>query len=190
MVGAEILFMIHELIGFELIRLVLALVFLFAAFAKSRAPGRFRQTITDAVGLPNAMAAFVAPALILLEWLLALTLLSGTVLVPAAMAAAASLLSVMSIWLVMVLLRGEPVKCSCFGDSSRPISLPDLLRNGLLLAATCSHLCFASSVNLSLPWPDEMLLAGLALILAMVLVEFHEVVMAMLSTVRGAAHES
>jgi hypothetical protein len=115
-------------------QLSLGLVFLLAFLPKLRAPGRFARTVAEYRLVPAALAPAVARALIGVEALLALTLLTGTVVRLAAPLALATF-SAFTAAVGINLLRNRKVPCGCFGAASETISGHTLSRLALLVLA-------------------------------------------------------
>ncbi|MEU4158347.1 MauE/DoxX family redox-associated membrane protein [Actinoplanes sp. NPDC026670] len=118
-------------------RVLLGAVFLAAAFGKLRS----RPAIRDFTGslhqlslMPARMVASVAVALGLTEAAVPVLLIAdGTA--TAGFTVALGLLGVLTAGVAVVLVRGKPAPCRCFGHRESPLSRRHLLRNGLLAGA-------------------------------------------------------
>lgn len=117
--------------------LVLAGVFVAAAFPKIASPGLFALAVYQYGILPDAMVNLVA---IYLPWLEISCAAALVVLPPArrgALLLVAGMLVAFTLALALTVLRGEPVPCGCFGDAENsPSALTAMARNiGLLVLA-------------------------------------------------------
>lgn len=113
---------------------LVVLVLAFAAVGKLRAPGSLRETMSSA-GLPPSVVLLTAPALPVVELLVAVGLL-----VPAtdraASWAALGLLLAFTAFAVVVAALGLDVECTCFGDvHPTPMSWRTVARNAALSVA-------------------------------------------------------
>ncbi len=115
------------------LRLLLGVVFVYAAWTKLREPWLLFAMAIDGYGvLPHWAVLTVARTLPWAELALGLLLLSGKWQRVSA-SAAAGILSVFFVLMVRTYLQGLSIECGCFG-SGDPISPRTLARDGLLLA--------------------------------------------------------
>jgi uncharacterized membrane protein YphA (DoxX/SURF4 family) len=115
------------------LRLVLAAVFLYAAYTKLRQPWLLFAMSIDAYQLlPEWAALALGRTLPWAELLLGLLLASGFVLRYSA-AGASILLGVFFTIMLRTYAMGMKIDCGCFG-LGEPISIRTLLRDGVLLA--------------------------------------------------------
>lgn len=164
----------------DILRFFTALVLLAAVWGKTRGFGAFRDNLADAFGIPAALGKFAAPSVVAAELLLAVAILGPF---PAAGMAGALVLFVgFTALLSYKFVRDGAFRCTCFGETERNLSGLDLLRNLLVAAAIGAWCALAGGPGLL---PDAaspiashvaLLAAGLALILAVLAVEFHDVV--------------
>jgi hypothetical protein len=115
--------------------LVLAGVFVAAAFPKIAAPGLFALAVYQYGILPDFLVNVVA---VYLPWL-EISCAAALAVLPAARRGAlvlvAGLLLVFMLAMVLTILRGEPVPCGCFGGGENsPSAWVALARNLALLA--------------------------------------------------------
>ncbi len=104
-------------------------VFVVAAGAKLRSPAAVREA-TVALGVPRSVAAFIAPAELVVVALLLLAPRLGA-------GAATGLLVLFTLLLRRVLTSGQTLRCGCFGAGSDAlVTSVSLLRNGALIAAS------------------------------------------------------
>ena len=121
--------------GLLIVRVGLAAVFGYAAWAKLREPWMLFAISVDAYHvLPEWGAVAVARTLPWFELLLALVLLAG-LWQRVAMPAASILLGVFFLLMVRSYVRGEGIDCGCFGPGET-ISWKTLLRDGTMLAGS------------------------------------------------------
>ena len=116
------------------LRLLLAAVFLYAAYTKLRQPWLlFAMSIDSYQLLPQWAVLFVARTLPWMELLLGLLLASGYVLPYAALATSAQLLVFFSV-MVRAYIKGLGIDCGCFGVGEA-LTGWSLARDGSFLAA-------------------------------------------------------
>ena len=116
------------------LRLLLAAVFLYAAYTKLRQPWLlFAMSIDSYHMLPQWAVLFVARTLPWMELLLGLLLASGYVLPYAALATSAQLLVFFSV-MARAYAKGLGIDCGCFG-AGEALTGWTLARDGALLAA-------------------------------------------------------
>ena len=115
------------------LRLLLAAVFLYAAYTKLRQPWLlFAMSIDSYQLLPQWAVLFVARTLPWMELLLGLLLASGYVLPYAALATSAQLLVFFSI-MARAYAKGLGIDCGCFG-AGEALTGWSLARDGAFLA--------------------------------------------------------
>lgn len=159
----------------DVVRYFLAWWWLAAVLGKLRSWPGFRTELGTSFGLPPAAAAIAAPLLILAE-LLAASLVLG-LLAPARQAGMLLSLMLMITFTAVLgyqfLARGI-VRCSCFGESVRPLSGYDLLRNLLVAGAVALYLGLAPPGML--PLGESLVAAGFGAWLCVAAVHFHDLV--------------
>ena len=117
------------------LRVALALVFLFAAYSKLRNPWLLFAMSVDAYHLlPEWAVIAVARGLPWVELALGLLLLSGRFLRQAALVAA-TLLTVFFAVMLRSYIKGLGIDCACFGFGEA-LSLKTLLRDGVLVLSS------------------------------------------------------
>ncbi|CCH28381.1 MauE/DoxX family redox-associated membrane protein [Actinosynnema sp. NPDC047251] len=113
-------------------RLCLGLVFLVSVFGKVRGRSNFadfvRATGELAPALPRTPAAVAVVA-----GEVAVVLLLCSPWAAVGMVLATGLLMVFTAAVAMAIARGRRVRCQCFGESSAPVGLPQVVRNALLI---------------------------------------------------------
>ena len=117
-----------------LLRLVLGIMFLYAAIPKISDPRQLAEDVANYQLLPEALVHAMAALLPTVELAVAAALLLGLAPRGAALACA----GMMVMFLVaegLALARGIDIRCGCFGADSESISAGTLIRNLLLLAA-------------------------------------------------------
>lgn len=105
----------------------------------------------------GAMAVAIASA----EWLIALALLAGGPVARLGMAAALAMFVVFTAVIGISIVRGRAIVCNCFGTSTHRVGHLDVVRNLVLTAAAAIALAHGMP---AMPWPVELVLAGLAAI--------------------------
>lgn len=165
------------------LRLTAALLLLAAGWGKWRALGQFRGNLAATFGAGKAVAALLAPGIAGAEVLLGAALLYGA----AGRAALAGSLLLFTVFTAVVAWKyatEDTVKCSCFGDADRSVSGFDLARNLAVIGAiACSLGLDAAGVG---SWQAALCAAGVATLLAVLLANFHEIMMLLLYAREGA----
>jgi uncharacterized membrane protein YphA (DoxX/SURF4 family) len=115
-----------------LIRILLALILLWAGLAKLRRPDAFQLLVLEYQVLPNNLARPFGQVLPYAEILIGLSLLLGFRIRFGALCACA-LLVLFIIAIAMNLLRGRKLSCMCFGRNRGTIGWSQIYRNLSLL---------------------------------------------------------
>jgi hypothetical protein len=159
----------------EILRLFTAFVLLAAVWGKLRNLGAFRANLSDSFGMPAALGRLAAPSLVAAELLLAAAILGP--FATAGMLAALALFAGFTALLSVKFVREGAFRCACFGETERNLSGLDLLRN-LLVAGAIGAWCALAGAGMTphAGFHVMLLAAGLALILAVLAVEFHDIV--------------
>ncbi|ELX08335.1 hypothetical protein Jab_2c03810 [Janthinobacterium sp. HH01] len=157
------------------VRLLVGMVFLLAVAGKLRSPARFRANLTESMGVPPALGVVLTLVVILAEAALALMLLGDMQARTLAMPAALLLLIGFSCFVGYKYVTADSVRCSCFGEADRPLSVYDLLRNGLLIGAIACWLYWPAGPAQSTP-AQLALASAAALALAVGLSRLHELI--------------
>jgi hypothetical protein len=163
----------------ELLRFYLGFILLAAAWGKSRTYTYFLSQLTESFLIPPAVSRAIAPCILLLEWLLAL----GILLLNSrwAIAVAAVLFTLFSLVLLQRYVSAGAVKCSCFGETDRPVTDYDLMRNGWLIAVFLG--CFwLNDTAFRIATPLQLLAAGLAVLVALITVNFSDIMLQLFDT--------
>ncbi|MGH8052064.1 MAG: MauE/DoxX family redox-associated membrane protein [Arenimonas sp.] len=159
----------------EIFRFFIAFLLFFAAMGKMKTFSEFRKNLCESFGLGLGTSKKLAPAIIAVEWLLA-----GIVLLDVN----ASYFGMLASLLLFLVFTGAVayqyrkegiVKCSCFGEAGRSVSIFDLLRNVIVIACIAFYLCYSGEESI-LTFQLKLLTAGLALILTILAIQFHEIV--------------
>jgi hypothetical protein len=161
----------------EIVRYFTAFLLACAASGKLRTLAAFARNLVESFGLPPQAAALVAPSVVALEAVLAAAILAGGA--PGRIGMGAALLLFVALTALVgyrYLLEGS-VKCSCFGESERPVSGYDLLRNGLVIGAIGASLAFADGAAFGRK--ESVLAAALALIATIGAIGFHDLARAL-----------
>lgn len=116
------------------IQLALGAIFLSAAAPKLRRPARFVRTVAGYRLLPKSVTPLAAHGLLVVESVLALTLLTGWFTVVTVPLASATLV-VFFAAAAYTLGQGRRIPCGCFGDSAEMLSARTLVRLAMMLSA-------------------------------------------------------
>ncbi|MGZ6124048.1 MAG: DoxX family protein [Myxococcales bacterium] len=95
-------------------RVVLGALFIWAAAAKLPDMAAFAQDVANYRVVPGAAVPWVASAVVGIELLAGIALVTGWMVRPAAVLIA-GLLAVFTVFLTQALLRGIDLRCGCFG---------------------------------------------------------------------------
>ncbi len=114
-------------------RIALGALFLWAAIAKLPDMSAFAQDVANYRVLPAAFVPYVAAAVVGIELLAGIALVTGILARPAALVVAVLLLAFLA-FLGQALLRGIDLRCGCFGGNE-PASWWSVARDGAMLAA-------------------------------------------------------
>lgn len=161
----------------EIIRFFTALLLACAALGKLRTLAAFTHNLVDSFGVNRRAAAILAPAVIALESLLAASILAGGGWARAGMAGALVLFVALTAIVGYRYVVEGSVRCSCFGESERPVSGYDLLRNGLVIASIGA--CLAFSGGAAFGKKETVLAAALALVATIGAIGFHDLARAL-----------
>ncbi len=167
----------------EVFRYFLAFLLFFAALGKYRTFARFQANLVDSLGLGRGLSAWLAPALVGLEFGLSLLIVAGIALSYQGMLAALLLFAGFTAFIGYKYVKEGIVKCGCFGASERSVSGFDLLRNLLVILCAAFYLAFAGAAALA--WPALLTAAALALILTVFAIEFHDLAMLLVHSAKG-----
>ena len=126
------------------LQLAVGCVFLAAAAGKATNIGAFRLAVASHAVMPVRLVSVAAPALVLLEFLVALALMLGYI-VAVAGSIAIVMLSLFAMSIVVNLSRGRRIPCGCFGSKTEEISPRSLLRIALLVVPTIVLLAVGGS---------------------------------------------
>jgi hypothetical protein len=114
-------------------RVALGALFVWAAATKLPDMSAFAQDVANYRIVPALLAPYVSAAVVGVELLAGLALVTGAMARPAALVGAV-LLVVFIAFLVQALLRGIDLRCGCFGGDE-PASWWTVARDGVMLAA-------------------------------------------------------
>jgi hypothetical protein len=116
-----------------LCRLILGALFVWSAVGKLPDMAAFAQDVANYRVVPPVLVPFLASAVVGIELLAGIALVSGWMARPAAIVSAA-LLAVFIVFLAQALLRGIDLRCGCFGGDE-PASWWTVVRDVVMLAA-------------------------------------------------------
>lgn len=160
---------------FQVNQWCLAAVLLTAGVSKARYFEQFYRSVSELLSLSVKRATQFAGVIVFGELLLAACLLFEWGAGHYVGWTVTTLLFGFTALLLFRLLRGQVVRCSCFGSSDRPVSAIDIARNTLLIAS-------AITVSVSgwqvVSWDNQEAWLALAVScwLTVILVYLHEIV--------------
>jgi putative oxidoreductase len=114
-------------------RVVLGALFIWAAVTKLPDMAAFAQDVANYRVVPAVLVPFTAAAVVGIELLAGIALVSGRMARPAAIVIAA-LLALFTVFIAQALLRGIDLRCGCFGGDE-PASWWTVARDLAMLAA-------------------------------------------------------
>ena len=155
----------------EILRYFIGFFMLAAALGKLRTFAQFRANLSTSFSMPARLANLLAPGVVSAEFAAAVMILGGAA--KPGMMAALAMLAAFTAFVSYKFVTESVVKCSCFGEAARSVSGFDLLRNLLTIAAAGAHLTLAGGA--ALPLGAALLAAGLATILLVAAIEFHDI---------------
>ncbi|WP_341503680.1 MauE/DoxX family redox-associated membrane protein [Gallaecimonas sp. GXIMD4217] len=170
----------------ELTRLVVGLVFAFSALGKLTALRTFSLNLVESFRFPPHLARAAGALLILFEATLSVVLLAAPALGQPAMTLALASLGLFTLALAWRRLQAGQVRCSCFGDSDRPVSAYDFIRNLALILTMAGYLAQGAEPA-ALAASTQAALAGTALVLAVFTIYFHDTMELLFHSGRGRA---
>ncbi len=153
-----------------------------AAIGKSMHFRSFRDSLVEAFPtLGNGGGLLVAAAILIGEWLAALSMLAGGALSRLGLMLALVLFAFLTSVVALVLAKGLSIRCNCFGASQRRITGYDLTRNLLFIAAAGFGLYGASTTGVAgvlggLALSAELAIVAVALMLFLLSISLREIV--------------
>lgn len=114
-------------------RVALGVLLLWAAAAKLPDMSAFAQDVANYRVVPAALVPYIAAAVVGIELLAGIALVTGMMARPAALVVAVLMLAFL-VFLAQALLRGIDLRCGCFGGNE-PASWWSVARDGALLGA-------------------------------------------------------
>lgn len=158
----------------EAARLFVLVTLVGAAWSKSMAMGQFADSLSESFPRLAKTSRFAAIAIVGAEWLIAGLIATGGTISQVGLAAAFALFSVFAGVIALALAQGRAIICNCFGRSTRPISVHDLVRNALLIVA-CGLAFAAHTGGHGLPPFAYVPLVGVAIIMFLISTRLHDI---------------
>ncbi|MBV1776485.1 hypothetical protein KSF73_12275 [Burkholderiaceae bacterium DAT-1] len=158
-------------IVYDLIRSTTGCLLLAAAGGKLATLTQFRHHLHESFHIPRYFTGYVASMLVAVESMLACACIgiNTSIAVPACLA----LFVVLTTLLIWRYLTSSLVRCSCFGESGRPLSHWDIGRNLLIIGLlVCATLLQAQGQP---PLHPHLLSLALSFPLALLLIHLHDV---------------
>lgn len=156
----------------EILRWLIGMLLLAAAYGKLRHLAEFRRNLVGSFGVPERFSSATAAVIIGAESLVAAIILGWAS--PAGMWLALTMFAGFTAVLSYKFVIHSVVRCNCFGESGRPVSGYDLLRNVLVILACMTWLLI--SVPAMPPLHTSVLAAALASVFCVIAMDFHEIV--------------
>lgn len=169
----------------EVLRLLVGFVLVCAAAGKLRTFAAFRRNLSESLGWSVRGSSVLAPMVVSAELALAGLIVPGAPTSGAGMLGALGLFTVFTGYIAYKYATEDIVKCACFGEVERSVSAYDLVRNLLLLACIGYQLAYAGDAS-ALRGPVLALACGLASILTVVVIAFHEIAMLLVHADHGS----
>lgn len=127
----------------EAVRIGVAGLLAYAAASKAADLAAFRRSLEGFAGVGATQANVLAPTLVGAEVGLALALVFAPESRVEALVAALLAFAAFTLSLVRAFAGDDAVRCGCFGEGERPVSMHDIARNVVILAALA--VCAASA---------------------------------------------
>lgn len=169
----------------QAIRIGVAGLLAYAAASKAADLAAFRRSLEGFIGVGGTVANVLAPTLVGAEIGLALALVFAPESRVEALVAALFAFAAFTLLLVRAYAGSDAVRCGCFGEGERPVSVHDIVRNGVILAALATCVASAPSAE-SLGLVEHALTAAAALPSVVILSRFHRFVVLLLHASDGA----
>lgn len=158
----------------EACRLYILVVLVAAVAGKLAAMAEFRDTVAALLPIPERAADAAALAVAGAEALAAILLAAGGGWARSGMAGALLLFILFTAAISIALVQGKRVNCRCFGGGGHALSVYDVIRNGILMAACGFYLRFGVA-GIAIEPIGWLLLSGVALILFVVSTNLDEI---------------
>jgi len=151
-----------------------------AAWGKLESFSQFKLNLVTSFGLSKSLAGIVTPSLITLELSIAFIIISHSAYSYFAMIVAFTTFCIFTLFLIYHWSRDARIKCNCFGQDDRPVSIFDLLRNLVIVLFIGTYLILGKSDH-ALSIEEQPLLAGLGVGLSIVVIHLHDIALLFLS---------
>ena len=158
----------------QIARLFVLVTLLVAAWGKSTNFRRFRDSLARSFPLPGNTTVLAALAVITAEWLIVGLIALGGAMSRVGLVAGFVVLSLFTVVIAGALARGQAIVCNCFGPSTQPISVHDLVRNALLLAA-CGFAFVTHPGDPGISRGSSIALIGVAVILFLITTSLRDI---------------
>lgn len=161
----------------EVLRCFTGWLLLAAAVGKLRTWRDFNANLGELLGVGDAYRRLPALLIVGAEAGIGLAVLANGAETRVAMAAALGMMTLFTGFVGYKFVREDLIRCSCFGEAARSVSVLDLLRNVIAIAAIAYYLVAADG---TVAGAAAALAAVLGLILALVAIAFQDTVMLVL----------
>lgn len=153
----------------EMLRYFIGFFLLAAAIGKLRVAPQFQRNLVQSFNISKTLSNVLAPSVIAAEFIVAAMVLGASAWI--GMLAALLMFCAFTLLLSYKFFTESVVKCSCFGEAERAVSLFDLVRNLLVILSIAIWLCLPNGAALSVQ--VAILAAALASVLCVLAIEFH-----------------
>ncbi len=160
----------------EIIRFYIGFILLASAWGKTKTYHQFIDNLITSFHIKAIFSQFLGPMIILLEWVLAIILITQLMNINLTMIICLALFSSFTVVLIYLFMKHEIVKCNCFGEAQRPITHLDLMRNLILIGAALFYVINTPN-NILLADQVTILIACVALIITIMSIHFHELIL-------------
>lgn len=154
--------------SYELGRLIIGILFLVSSIAKIKDRLEFVHNLETSFKLPHPLAQIAHACLVLLEFLLAISLLTQIYFYPLALLMSFILMIGFTLVITFFLIMDIPFKCNCFGETPHTANVGDLIRNGVFVSIT-ALLYFTHSSSISIQPLEAIALITTAIIAFMII---------------------
>lgn len=144
----------------EICRLLTFFILLVAAYSKLYSFRQFRETLTESFNVKSQWSAALGFFIIVVEGVLAITIISNGALTYFAMLGAMLLFVVLTLVILVALIQDKLINCNCFGQSNEKITYFDVARNLIFILACGYYLLNDNNQKINLI--IQLLLAGMA----------------------------
>lgn len=163
-----------------LIQWFVIFILLRAAWGKLVALNDFKSNLEESFRFSGKISRVIAPTLVVYEITLFILIISKTNYSYISMLVALFTFFIFTLVLCYRWVQDSRVRCNCFGNEDRTVSIFDLIRNIIIILLIGLYLIWGPPEH-DLHLGSLFLLALLGLILSTVVIRFHDIAMLLLS---------